>query len=122
MTKLQETCRALRRRLERIVGQRRITPRQLAKRIERGESFFVKERNGCTCDGCGHLYTVDLLVPDDVWNKVCTNLPRGESSMLCGSCLMARLERVSGFAAWKLVDVDAEFVTPNSVLDRTPPK
>ena len=54
---------------------------------------------GCMCHRCGYRYTVDLLVPDDVWEQIA--LP--PAKMLCGPCIMARIEDTSGFAAWKLV-------------------
>ena len=54
MTKLQETYHALRRRLERTVGRHRITPRHLAKRMERGESYIPATRLTIRCYDCGH--------------------------------------------------------------------
>lgn len=47
---------------------------------------------GCRCQGCGKKYTVDLIIPDFLWEKI---KPKGKSEgagLLCGSCIMERLE------------------------------
>ncbi len=61
----------------------------------------VIRRDGCLCHRCGLTYTVDLLVPDDLWQEIA----RRPTEMLCGPCIMARIENTSSFAAWKLVAV-----------------
>lgn len=60
---------------------------------------------GCKCQGCGRLYTVDLLIPDELWERI---KPEGKpqgAGLLCGACIMERIEQISGYAAWKLVEV-----------------
>lgn len=47
---------------------------------------------GCLCRDCGHRYRVDLGVPDDVWARI--GMPAG-GGLLCGSCLMRRVERLA---------------------------
>ena len=46
----------------------------------------------CTCQGCGKQYRVDLIVPDNVWEKI---KPAGKASgagLLCGACIMNKIE------------------------------
>ena len=62
---------------------------------------------GCTCQGCGCRFTVDVLVPDEVWEKI---KPEGKpegAGLLCGACIMERIEQASGYDAWRLVRVES---------------
>lgn len=56
---------------------------------------------GCQCRGCWKRYRVDVLVPDDLWEKI-----SGGDAMLCGVCIMRRIEERSGFSAYKLEMVE----------------
>jgi|AntRauTorcE11897_2_1112592.scaffolds.fasta_scaffold21516_2 hypothetical protein len=60
---------------------------------------------GSLCEGCGDLYQVDLIVPDDVWEKI---KPEGKpvgDGLLCGACIMSHIESTSDYAAWELVSI-----------------
>lgn len=62
-----------------------------------------KESHGCTCQACGCLYKVDLVVPQDLWSAI---QPEGKSAgagLLCGPCIMERIERLGKFGAYELV-------------------
>lgn len=57
---------------------------------------------GCRCGGCGERYRVDIILSDDLWRKLQEALPAGPINLLCGSCIIERLERFGEFAAFKL--------------------
>jgi len=68
-----------------------------------GESVPGKPE-GCQCQGCHNVYQVDLMVPDAVWEKIKpTGKPAG-GGLLCGSCIMGRLEAISGYGCWSLTE------------------
>lgn len=46
------------------------------------------EQEGCLCHECKKLYRVDLVVPDVLWK----DLGLDHTVMLCGSCIMVRVE------------------------------
>lgn len=52
----------------------------------------------CTCKECGKKYKVDLIVPDSLWEKI---KPKN-GGLLCGSCIMEKIEYLSGYDAYKL--------------------
>ena len=57
--------------------------------------------DGCLCQGCGKRYKVDLIIPNDVWAKICPNKnsidPLYGSGLLCGVCIMQRVEDLDEF-------------------------
>ena len=56
----------------------------------------------CKCQSCGKRYKVDLIVPDELWNKIKPNGKLKGGGLLCGSCIMARIERISDYDCWFL--------------------
>ena len=59
----------------------------------------------CRCQKYGKKYKVDLNVPDELWEKI---KPEGKpegAGLLCGSCIMERIESISDYSAWDLVRV-----------------
>lgn len=59
---------------------------------------------GCHCQECGRVYIGDLLVPDDVWNRVAAG---DREELLCPTCLTNRIVRAGIWAAARATDVDA---------------
>ena len=54
-------------------------------------------KDGCVCQGCGSRYKVDLLIPDELWERI---KPQGKptgSGLLCGMCIMNRIEEIGEF-------------------------
>jgi len=46
----------------------------------------------CICQQCGKKYRIDLVIPDNIWEKIKPiNKPKG-SGLLCGMCIMNKLE------------------------------
>lgn len=60
----------------------------------------------CTCQECHRLYKVDLIVPDDLWEKI---KPSGKSKgtgLLCGSCIMDQIEILDEYDAFYIKRID----------------
>ncbi len=58
----------------------------------------------CKCQGCGKPYKVDLLVPDDLWERI---KPEGKSmgaGLLCGQCIMGRIEVLNEYCVLYVED------------------
>jgi hypothetical protein len=53
---------------------------------------------GCRCVRCDRLYKVDILVPDALWERIKPE----EGNLLCGCCIMVKLERLNEFDAFTL--------------------
>lgn len=47
---------------------------------------------GCMCQACGCNYKVDIMVPDEVWQKIKPLGANNGSGLLCGSCIVLKLE------------------------------
>ena len=60
----------------------------------------------CQCQGCGRNYKTDLLIPDNLWEKI---KPKGSligADLLCGACIMERIEYLSGYSVWRLEKIE----------------
>jgi hypothetical protein len=56
----------------------------------------------CMCQQCGCQYKVDLLIPDELWEKIKpAGKPEG-AGLLCGACIMKNIEKISDYSAWKM--------------------
>jgi hypothetical protein len=63
--------------------------------------------SGCLCSGCGTRYRGDLLVPDDVWERI---KPAGSSAgggLLCPNCIMQRVVDLGVWTAARATDIEA---------------
>jgi len=52
----------------------------------------------CECQACKKQYKVDLMIPNELWNEI----TKGKINMLCGSCIMKRIEKISDYDYWML--------------------
>jgi len=59
------------------------------------------KEDGCTCRQCLSTFKVDVIVPDDLWKRL--GVPEGW--LLCGACIMRRIEALGDFGAFELVDI-----------------
>ena len=60
----------------------------------------------CICQQCGMDYRIDLIIPDDVWEKIKPiNKPKG-AGLLCGRCIMDKLESFNHYGLIKVDDND----------------
>lgn len=60
---------------------------------------------GCTCQGCGERYRVDLLIPDALWDEIRPAGKAGSPGLLCGSCIMNAIEERGEFDAFELSEI-----------------
>jgi hypothetical protein len=51
----------------------------------------------CKCQGCGSRYKVDLNIPNEVWRKIRPEGKPPEGGLLCGSCIMGRIEAIGEY-------------------------
>ena len=56
----------------------------------------------CTCQDCGKKYKIDLLISATLWEKIKPKDKAPGAGLLCGSCIMERLEIISDYGVWKL--------------------
>jgi len=57
----------------------------------------------CKCQGCGRLYKLDVSVPDKIWSKIRPVGSEEGAGLLCGGCILERLESLVGYGAWRVV-------------------
>jgi len=51
----------------------------------------------CKCQECGKQYKVDIIVPDEIWEKIKPkNKPEGVG-LLCGKCIMLKIEEMNKY-------------------------
>lgn len=55
---------------------------------------YEKSKDGCTCQGCGEKFSIDLNIPDHLWKRIKPRDSSDEGGLLCGACIMARLEEL----------------------------
>ena len=55
----------------------------------------------CKCQECSKQFKVDLNIPDELWEII---KPKDKSfgGLLCGSCIMNRIELFSDYDYWNL--------------------
>ncbi len=57
----------------------------------------------CKCEACQADYRVDVLVPNDLWERIKPfGKPQG-GGLLCGPCIMGNIEALDEYAAFHLV-------------------
>lgn len=62
---------------------------------------------GCLCYGCDRRYRVDVMVPDDLWERIKPPLAARGGGLLCGRCIFDRIEALGEFASWVLGSPEA---------------
>ena len=55
----------------------------------------------CLCQRCKKSYKVDLNIPNALWEKV-----RGGKNLLCGRCILEKIEELNNYNAYKLVELN----------------
>ena len=59
----------------------------------------------CTCQACGIKYTIDIIIPDELWERIKPKDKEVGAGLLCGSCIMKRLENILGYSAYNLIKI-----------------
>lgn len=63
------------------------------------------EHEKCVCQNCGKEYKIDLNISDELWEQI---KPKGKTKgagLLCGSCIMEKLEDILNYSAFDLVEI-----------------
>ena len=60
----------------------------------------------CKCQECKKQYKVDIIVPDELWKRIKPEDKPERDGMLCGSCIMDRIEALNNYGAWVLKKTD----------------
>jgi len=55
---------------------------------------------GCTCHECGRKFCVDIIVPDETWDKIKPDGSKNGGGLLCPTCIMKKLEELNQFNYW----------------------
>jgi len=69
------------------------------------ESKNTPKTEGCLCQNCNEYYKVDLLISDEIWEKIRPDNKPKEGGLLCGSCIMKKLEAQNEYGRLKIVEV-----------------
>lgn len=56
----------------------------------------------CKCQNCGNKFKVDLNIPDDLWEKIKSLNKLKGAGLLCGKCIMEKIEEISDYDYWFL--------------------
>lgn len=59
-------------------------------------------REGCRCQVCSRMFRVDVLVSDELWGRIRPDGRAGGGGLLCGACIIARLDEALSFSAFEL--------------------
>lgn len=70
-----------------------------------GVDAVVIPTEGCICQGCGKIYKVDIIVPDEIWKIIKPQNKPDEGGLLCGMCIMQRIEDLNRFGGYELRSV-----------------
>jgi hypothetical protein len=60
-------------------------------------------KDGYLCQGCGRRFKVEVNISMELWLKIRPLKKDGGSGLLCGECIMRRIEAFGEFASYKLV-------------------
>ena len=60
----------------------------------------------CKCQGCGSPYQIDLIVPDDMWEKIKPHGAKKGGGLLCPVCIAQEIHTTVqgevGYGAFRL--------------------
>ncbi len=57
----------------------------------------------CKCQECGRQFKIDINIPDNLWEKIKPEgKPKG-SGLLCGSCIIKKLEEILDYDYFCLI-------------------
>lgn len=62
--------------------------------------------SGCLCRSCGVRYRGDLMVPDEVWEKIKPEGKAEGAGLLCANCIVGRIREQGIWSAAQAFDVD----------------
>ncbi len=56
----------------------------------------------CICQNCNKEFKVDVIIDDNLWKKIKPKNSNELDGLLCGQCIMGKIESVTGYAAFTL--------------------
>lgn len=59
----------------------------------------------CTCHGCKKKYTVDLIIPDSLWEQIYIENPskaKDGGGLLCPTCIAKRIEDLGEYLSLEI--------------------
>lgn len=56
----------------------------------------------CLCQSCGDKYKVDIVIPDELWEKINPEGKAEGAGLLCGVCIFKRIENLDKYDAFNL--------------------
>ena len=60
----------------------------------------------CICQQCKKNYRVDLIVPDNVWEKIKPEGKAKGAGLLCGSCMLNKIEAFGKYGVIRADNVE----------------
>ena len=57
----------------------------------------------CKCQVCGNKYRIDVCVPAETWERIKPSGKAVGAGLLCGSCIITRLEAMGKYGSYELV-------------------
>lgn len=67
------------------------------------ENYIIND--GCSCQGCGQMYKMDVLVPDEIWERIKPIGAAKGGGLLCGKCIISAMEKL-GYSTWAMSKVE----------------
>jgi len=64
----------------------------------------------CKCQSCGEFYKVDIIVPDVLWERIKPEGKAEGAGLLCGSCIMKRIEAFDVYDSYSLILSKTSFI------------
>ena len=56
----------------------------------------------CKCQECGKKYKLDLIIDDKIWEHIKPAGKEKEAGLLCGSCIINKIEKIEGYSVFNL--------------------
>ena len=57
----------------------------------------------CKCQNCGKDYKVDVIVPDEVWERIKPYRTHEGNGLLCGACIFEAIEELGEYNVFHLL-------------------
>lgn len=54
----------------------------------------------CMCQECNWCFRLDLNIPDELWELI-----KPSKGLLCGSCIMIKLQKIFEYSAFELKEI-----------------
>lgn len=63
----------------------------------------------CKCQSCNQQYSIDIIIDNNLWDKIKPANKSEESGLFCGRCIVKKIESLSsGYTAFQLEEITNE--------------